>query len=220
MPLIAQSDPIAIREMLACEADFRLFLKWMTDPDTMIFWEGLSSLYTYDRVVAEYEENVAEGVTPCIIEYDGKPIGFCQFCPLDAEYYLVPEDAYRAHLGDAETVYGIDIILGDTAYRDRGVGTACMKLLVGALFEKHGADAVLIDPKVHNARAIRCYHKCGFLDYFIAPKREKLEGVMHDNLIMGIRRAEWEKANPKRPADGSPPRQAPERVDAGGSGGS
>ncbi|MCI8799510.1 MAG: GNAT family N-acetyltransferase [Lachnospiraceae bacterium] len=47
---------------------------------------------------------------------------------------------------------------------------------------------LMIDPKIHNARAIRCYHKCGFRDLFVVPERELQDGIYHDSLIMGIRK--------------------------------
>lgn len=62
---------------------------------------------------------------------------------------------------------------------------------MGALFADRGADAIMIDPKTHNLRAIRCYHKCGFHDLFVVPQREALDGVYYDSLIMGVKKADF-----------------------------
>lgn len=187
MNLIAKDNDIAIRQMEETAEDLKLYLKWMTDPETMKYWEGMTKQYNYDMVVQEYKNSTLEGVTRCIIEYGGEAIGFCQFCTLDAQSYDVEPTDYCRFVKKSETAYGIDIFLGEVRYRDRGIGTRCMRLLIQALFEDYRADVIMIDPKVHNARAIACYHKCGFTDCFVAPGRELQDGVYHDSLIMSIR---------------------------------
>lgn len=188
MDIIAKDSDIVIRRMEANADEFHLYLKWMTDPETMKYWEGMTKHYTYEMVVQEHEDSVGEGVIRCIIEWAEKPIGFCQFCVLDPQSYEVSPEKYREFVKEFETAYGIDIFLGEAGCRDRGIGTRCMKLLVQTLFEDYHADVVLIDPKVHNQRAIACYHKCGFTDCFVEPHRELQDGVCHDSLIMSIRR--------------------------------
>jgi aminoglycoside 6'-N-acetyltransferase len=185
---VAREGPLVIREMQESEADLRLFLKWMTDPQTMKYWDGMSEHYTYERVLGKYRAHIGEGVCPCIIEYEGTPIGYFQFYPVDAREYELPEDLYARFTGGVQPVYGIDMFLGETQYRDRGIGTQSLRLLMKALFSDYQAQLLLIDPKVHNARAIRCYRKCGFADYFILPHRELQDGVYHDSLIMGAKR--------------------------------
>ena len=170
--IIAGEADISIRKMTETRRDFEPYLKWMTDPETMKYWEGMTEHYTYDRVVREYREAAEEQVEQCMIECGGNTIGYCQFCLLDARSYEVPETQYDRFVRKQDAVYGIDIFLGETDCRDRGIGTKCMKALMRALFEDWHADMLMIDPKTHNARAIRCYHKCGFRDLFVAPKRE------------------------------------------------
>ena len=94
--IVAGNDDISIRKMEETEEDFQLFLKWMTDPETMKYWEGMTEQFNYDRVVEQYHEHVEEQVQQCIIEYKNEAIGFCQFCVLDAEYFEVPQDQYDA----------------------------------------------------------------------------------------------------------------------------
>ena len=45
--IIAGKDDIIIRKMEETKEDFQLFLKWMTDPETMKYWEGMTELFTY-----------------------------------------------------------------------------------------------------------------------------------------------------------------------------
>lgn len=189
--IIAQWGRGVIRRMKETEEDFQLFLKWMTDPQTMKYWEGMTEQYTYERVAREYRQNAQRQIEQCIIEYDARAVGFCQFCVLSAGYYEAPQAQYDKFIKESDLVYGIDIFLGETEYRSRGIGTECLKALMKALFEKRNADALMIDPKIHNARAIRCYHKCGFRDWFIAPHRELQDGIYHDSLIMGVKREDF-----------------------------
>lgn len=192
MLVIAERGSIRIRRMEDSDSDLRLYLKWMTDPETMRFWEGMTEHYTYDRVLEEYRAHAEECVTPCIIEYADTPIGYCQFYPIPhARYYEAPEALYVRFVNASDAAFGIDAFLGEAEYRDRGIGTDAMRLLMRALFTECGADVILIDPKVHNARAIRCYHKCGLRDYFVVPERELQDGVWHDCLIMGVRKADF-----------------------------
>lgn len=187
--IIIQEGAVTIRKMEENEQDIRLFLKWMTDPQTMKYWDGMTEHFTYEKVVRQYREHIRDHVEQCIIAYRGNLIGFCQFCVLNAQDYDVPENRYNQFAGPLDTVYGIDIFLGEVSYRGRGVGTECLKALMKALFLNWNADALMIDPKVHNTRAIRCYHKCGFEDLFVVPHRELQDGVYHDSLIMGIKKA-------------------------------
>lgn len=191
MSVIACGENIVIRSMEETESDLGLYLKWMTDPETMKYWQGESEIFTYERVKREYREQVEEQVYQCIIEYDGRAVGYCQFCTLNAEYYEVPEDKFYAFADKEDSVYGIDVFIGEVDHRNRGIGTKALKLLMGALFADWGADAIMIDPKTHNSRAIRCYYKCGFRDLFVVPQREALDGVYYDSLIMGVKKADF-----------------------------
>lgn len=187
---LARDGDAAIRKMNPDAHDFALMLKWMTDPETMRWWDGMTQQYTMERVVAAYWRHVQEQVQPCMLEWRGVTVGYCQFCRVDAESYEVPREEYERFVSPDEIVYGIDLFIGEIAVRNRGVGTQLLRTLMRALFIEYGADALLVDPKVHNARAIRCYEKCGFQRLFVAPQREEQDGSRYDSLIMGARHPE------------------------------
>ncbi len=170
------------------ERDFETYLKWMTDPATMRYWEGMTEKYDRERVEREYREHEDERVTQCFIELDGEPVGYCQFYRVEgAEDMEAPQEEYGRFVREGENVFGVDMFLGKAELRGRGIGSRILKLLCGALFGQFGADVITVDPKTHNARAIRCYHKCGFEDWFVVPEREYQDGVYHDSVIMGKR---------------------------------
>ncbi|MGN0478994.1 MAG: GNAT family N-acetyltransferase [Hominenteromicrobium sp.] len=184
MEIIAKDDRLCIRKMEETEADLGQFLLWMTDPETMRFWEGMTKIYDYELVLQEHRAGVQEGVAKCMVELDGKKIGFCQFYTMDAALYEMPQPEWDRVVHPGETVYGIDMFIGDVSCRDRGIGTRILNLLCETLFQTHHADVLMIDPKVHNARAIACYRKCGFREVCVVPQREEQDGILHDSLIM------------------------------------
>ena len=186
---VANDNGITIRKMLDCDSDLKLYLKWMTDPETMKYWDGMTEVYTYERVVENYRRHMEEQVEQCMIEYNQNPVGYCQYCILNADNFEVPEEQYNSFVAENEIAYGIDMFLGEVEYRNQGIGTNCLKLLAKTLFNEYKADALMIDPKVHNTRAIQCYHKVGFRDLFVVPQRELQDGVYHDSLIMGMRKS-------------------------------
>ena len=186
MEIIAKNEHLSIRKMEAVERDFKQHLAWMTDPEVLRYWDGN---YDYDAIVEQYRDNLSEGVTPCFIELDGRPIGYVQFDRIsDADGYECPAAEWEKYIRPEEIVYGIDMFIADVSCRDRGLGTQMLTILGDALFETYGADALVVDPKTHNARAIACYRKSGFKDCFVVPLREEHEGVMFDSLIMCRRR--------------------------------
>ncbi len=189
--LLGAEGDIQIRKMQGSTADFTLFLKWMTDPEIMRYWDGMNTQYTYEKVVQKYQEHLDEQVTQCIIVYQQQEIGYCQFYALTPEEYEVSEREFFQFVAPSEKVYGIDIFLGER--RNQGIGSKALKLLMHVLFTGYHADVLMIDPKTHNQRAIRCYHKCGFEDYFVAPQREEQDGILYDSLIMGARNPDLRK---------------------------
>lgn len=79
MNVIANKDNICIRKMEESRDDFELFLKWMTDPDTMKYWEGMNEHFTYDRVVKGYKEGNEEGIVQCIMNIIRLRLAFASF---------------------------------------------------------------------------------------------------------------------------------------------
>jgi len=187
MNIVTHDNNIIIRSMEETEQDLWQYLKWMTDPETMRYWDGMTVHFTYEKVLEKHRKRIAEGVTPCIIEYCGESIGYCQFYELDAEEF---GEEFARFVRPEEKGMGIDIFLGAVDKRDQGIGTSVMKLLTRGLFEQYDADVLMIDPKIHNLRAIRCYEKAGFRKWFVIPQHEEQDGILHDSQIMGMRKSE------------------------------
>ncbi len=122
----------------------------------------------------------------CLAEVCGEPVGYVQFYPLDEKTM----DLYG--VAGQDPGYGVDLFLAKEAVRNRGLGTRLMTDLLRYLFEAQAAATVCVDPQSWNARSIRCYLKCGFEPVKVLEKHEWHEGAWRDNLILRLRRAEWE----------------------------
>ncbi len=170
----------ALRRMEDALDDYARVSRWLTDERVLEFYEGRDSPFPLEKVKEKYAPRVLsqEGVTPCIMEYECRPIGYLQFYPADAEEY---------QFEGRGKVYALDLFIGEPQDWDRGLGTQFIRLLLCYLFEQIGVDWVLTDPHVDNLRAIRVYEKCGFRKVKILPKHEHHEGKDVDCWLMAVR---------------------------------
>ena len=190
MEEICKNGAVAIRKMRDVLADYARMARWLSDPDVLTYYHGRDNPFDLDKTMAHYAPRVRgeEGVMPCIIAYEGKPIGYLQYYRDDDENTLLSVPAVAQSLGGQtyQNPYGIDLFIGESDSRNKGIGTAALRLFVRHLLQSGMADIVLIDPQTWNTRAIRCYEKCGFKALAVLPKREWHEGEHRDNLVMAI----------------------------------
>lgn len=90
-----------------------------------------------------------------IAEVDGRPIGFLQI--------IDPALEESHYWGDVpEGLRAIDIWIGEGEYRGRGYGTEMMEFAIARCFAVESVRAIIIDPLISNADAIRFYERLGF----------------------------------------------------------
>jgi RimJ/RimL family protein N-acetyltransferase len=84
------------------------------------------------------------------------------------------------------------IAIGGKEYWGKGYGSDAVRTLLGFAFGEMNLHRVQLEVHDFNARAIRCYEKCGF--QVEGRRREALfrDGYYHDILIMGILREDFE----------------------------
>ncbi len=136
--------------------DLPLFHEWLTRPHVAEWWVQLP---TMEQVVADYGPSI-DGTMPfqCFIASDGdEPIGFIQSYTPAAWHH----EGWWLDENDPG-VRGIDQFLADGARLGQGLGTAMIRAFVDQLFADATVTRVQTDPAPENARAIRCYEKCGF----------------------------------------------------------
>lgn len=105
-----------------------------------------------------------------VIDYQGHVVGFIQWVE-------EPEPDYR-HAG-------IDLFVAEEA-QGKGLGQEAICGIRDFLVSERGHHRITIDPAAHNARAIHCYERCGFLRVGImrSYERNRDRDGWHDGLLM------------------------------------
>lgn len=183
--VVARHRELVIRAMTADPADVAQMLVWLTDERVLEWFEGRDQVFDLERVRTEFAlegpADAADGLQRCLIEGDGRPIGYIQFFNIAGyagEYQLDPIDAQQT--------WAIDLFIGEPARWGTGLGTRVVSLMIEHLFVNVGAERVVIDPRVINARAIRSYEKAGFTKVKVLAGHEMHEGRAWDGWLMAI----------------------------------
>ncbi len=76
-------------------------------------------------------------------------------------------------------------------YWNKGYGTDAIRTLLDYAFRELGLHKVFLRVLVTNARAIRCYEKCGFKREGLHRQELYVNGEWHDLLYMGVLASEY-----------------------------
>lgn len=186
--VLIQQDDVVIRLMQDDRQDYARMAKWLTDATVLEFYEGRDNPFPLVRILEAYRPKVLaeEDVTPCLILYQTEAIGYLQ-------YYRLTEADKQEYgdyaIGESITIYAIDLFIGESHDWNQGIGTKALSAALIHLFKHLQADKVLIDPHASNARAIRCYEKCGFSKVKQLPAHALHEGTYQDCWLMVAERS-------------------------------
>ncbi|WP_142828889.1 GNAT family N-acetyltransferase [Planococcus soli] len=139
--------------------DYKVMAEWLSTPAVLEFFGDINAPFTLEQVQRKYGPRITGDVPiyPYIVELEKEPIGFIQYYRITRE--VQKEFGYQ----DTLHVYGIDQFIGAAQYHNQGLGTLMITKFLTNLYQQTGADIIVLDPDVSNARAIRCYEKCGFV---------------------------------------------------------
>ena len=182
MPVaIIKTKRLAIRPLE--EGDLPCLLAWLTDARVLEFYEGRDTVWTEEAIRAHYypADEDADMLFRVIMECrrDGRPIGYGQFYQLDDELF----EEYR-YPNTEGVVFAMDQFIGVPELWNTGLGTEYVKAVFEWLVQERNATAVVLDPRVSNARAVRCYQKAGFEVIATLPEHELHEGTCEDCYLM------------------------------------
>lgn len=176
--MLLQYENLKVRKLE--KKDKFLLVKWLSNPLILEFYEGRDNPFNLEKVEkAFYLHDDIE--VRCIVECEDKDIGYIQFYPLD-------EDSKNDYGYFEENVYGTDQFIGEVEYWNKGIGKLLVSSIVNYLIEEKKAKRVVMDPRLSNTRAIRCYEKCGFKKVKILPMHELHEGEYQDCWLMEYRK--------------------------------
>ena len=159
--------------------DLVLMLKWLTDDRVLEFYGGRDKKYTLKTICEHYTEQWGDELYRVIIEYDEIPIGYAQIYRVQDELF----DEYNYHKSD-EKIYAMDQFIGEPEYWNMGIGAEYCRVVCQYLRTEMAADAVILDPRKNNPRAIRAYQKAGFKIIKELPDHELHEGKKEDCVLM------------------------------------
>ena len=91
----------------------------------------------------------------------------------------------------------------------KGYGTEVTRLMLRYAFETLELHRVELRVAAYNARAIRCYEKCGFRHEGVERDSFFVDGEWHDDLLMAILRQDWEELPGVSQCAGMPGRVIP-----------
>jgi len=170
---MTSSSKIKLREKRLADApdDYA----WQTDPELAQLDAAPLSTLTFAQYLADYASELRY-TSPirhrfAIETLDGEHIGNCT-------YYGIDETKSKAELG---------IMIGNRSYWDQGYGADAVATLVNHVFQQTKLNRIYLKTLDSNARAQKCFTKCGFAPY----GHLKKDG--YNFLLMELHRKQWEK---------------------------
>ena len=125
---------------------------WLQEPHVREFWDdGDRTLQDVTRSYGSEDRDV----DAFLILLEDCPIGYIQAYPVDETSPFAP---YRQG-----NTWGMDLFIGEVTQLGKGLGFQAVQVFADFLQTEYGADRVLIDPSIHNHRAIHIYQKAGFV---------------------------------------------------------
>ena len=159
--------------------DLDRYVVWMNDREVT---RGLNMRYPLGR---EAEEEWIRGRTSKPLSYEnvffaidtraGVHIGSINF-------HIARPESRNSRLG---------VMIGDKAYWSQGYGTDAMLTFLRFGFDEMNLHRIDLTVDAENARAIRCYQKCGFIEEGRLRESRYQLGKYGDQLVMSVLRDEF-----------------------------
>jgi len=157
------------------EDDLPHFQRWLNDPDVRQ-WLTLPKGPTMEeeRQWWEAEQRNPDDIVWAIETMDGRLLG---------DLALRPNPLGRwADLG---------ICIGEKALWGQGHGTDAVHTVLRYAFLGMRLNRVSLTTDELNARALRCYEKCGFVREGLMRQHRLIDGQFHNSVLMGVLREEF-----------------------------
>ncbi|MBI5001699.1 MAG: GNAT family N-acetyltransferase [Euryarchaeota archaeon] len=152
-------------------SDLSACVKWIGDSEVREFL-----MFRYPMSMAEEErwfDNYLKSSTDRIFAIETK----------DGKY-IGNVGLHRIDLYDRHAELGV--FIGDKAFWSKGCGTEAIMLMLDFAFAELNLHKVYLHHQAHNARARKCYEKCGFVEEGILKDHIFRNGKYIDAPVMGI----------------------------------
>jgi RimJ/RimL family protein N-acetyltransferase len=174
---ILQGERIRLRPVQ--ESDLPRFVEWLQDREVIRWLERMGEPPTLEDEYEWYysKRSDRDNVMWSIETLDGRLMG-------NVELRLKPPSR-RAEMG---------IAVQDRTQWNKGYGTESVRLVLGYAFGDLDLNRVELTADEANARAIRCYEKCGFVREGLLRQHRKIGGRFGNTVVMGILKVEWKRS--------------------------
>jgi RimJ/RimL family protein N-acetyltransferase len=158
------------------ESDLPHFVDWLADREVTRWLAAMDSAPTLDDEYEWYERRRSDpdGLMWSIETLDGRLLGNVEL--------RVTQRASRAEMG---------IAIQDKSEWSHGYGTDAVRLVLSQAFGEMELNRVELTTDEQNARAIRCYEKCGFVREGLLRGHRLIDGEFGNTVMMAVLRDEW-----------------------------
>ena len=178
--VVVEDGGLVVRRMRDDDSDYGLMVEWRNRPHVWRWWDPDLPARTLESIKEEYRPDIVPGSpsTVCIIEFEGRPVGFIQFY----KWASYGGEATEVGIPFDDRSYGLDIFIGEPDRVGLGIGTRVVRLVSDYFLAEIGASSVALTTDLDNHVAQRCYEKAGF---------EKVREVLDTDTYKGVRVRCW-----------------------------
>lgn len=171
-------ETIMLREYR--QDDIPSIREWVNDPQTTRY---LSPIFWPPQTMTDTEEFMSRML-------QSSHIG-CNFVVADKrdESYIGQLDLFTINWKQRWGELGF--VIGKQEWRNRGVGTEALGLMLEYAFQTLGLERVQLEVYMDNHQALRCYEKAGFVLEGVKRHAIFLEGAYADVGMMSVLSGEW-----------------------------
>ncbi len=132
--------------------DITIFTQWLHQ-DYIAKWYENPEDWIYEIVSEDFS-----WISHFIVEYDNRPIGFCQYYD-----YVKGEETWHGSI-PREGTYSIDYLIGEPEFIGKGLGKEIIKTLNHIIFSDSDAKRIIVQPEEENHASCNTLLAAGF-DY-------------------------------------------------------
>jgi aminoglycoside 6'-N-acetyltransferase len=157
---LARDGELGIRLLRNDAEDLTLITRWRAEPHVHEWWDPDDPPPTFEEVAADYGSRThpSSPTTACLIELDGRPIGYLQFY----RWASYADEAWEMGVDADDATFGLDLFIGEPDLLGLGYGSRVVAMVSRYLETDRGATRISLTTEITNVRAQRAYEKAGF----------------------------------------------------------
>lgn len=175
-----KSERIVLREYRM--EDLPYMRKWVNNFDIT---NNLHDIFIYPQTMHD-----TESFLKMMAEGKGESKGFIIAAP-DTLEYIGQIDLHRIDWKNRSAILGI--VIGREEYLGKGIGKEAIELIQEFVFNTLNLNRLELEVYEFNARAFKCYIKCGFVEEGRLRKKLFRQGKYWDVIQMGILKEEYDQ---------------------------